>query len=285
MGSGVVDPDRRWKRRAPCPTPIGHRGRGSGLAGLGEPVLVARRGALIGRPDDDARLFQRLQPRRDSVAGCAGAPHDVGEVGCPSAISRTISSAQRSPTSSSAAAIGQGRPGSSANGSDGAADMRTASHSEFENQTYGSDVVDAVLRTRHARADALSTTSTTTSRSAGFGAGGVAGRDARGDHRRRTQRQAHRIRQRRVGSRSGGPAAGAAADPRRQGRVVTGVHRRRRRAVRREPAERGRRQAARVAVAAARRRRRGVRGAGVARRSRGGAHRVRRSTSPWCAGR
>ena len=94
--------------------------------------------------------------------------------------------------------------------------------------------------------------------------GGVTGRVAGGDHRRRTQRQAHRIRQRDLGARSGRPAAGASAHPRREGRVVTDFHRRRRSAVRRGAPDRGRRQAARVVVAVARRGRRGRRGAGAA---------------------
>ena len=62
---------------------------------------------------------------------------------------------------------------------------------------------------------------------------------------------------------------GPPPDPRRQGRVVAGVHRRWRRVVRRRPSDRGRRQAARVAVAVARRGRRSGRGVGAARRCRG----------------
>ena len=72
--------------------------------------------------------------------------------------------------------------------------------------------------------------------------------------------QAHRIRHRGLGARPRGAAAGPTADPRRQGRIGAGVHRRRGLLVRRGAPDRGRRQAARGAVEAACRGRRGRRG-------------------------
>ena len=52
------------------------------VAGFGEPVFVAARSVVIRRSDDDACALQGLQPRRDAVAGGAGARDDVAEAGC-----------------------------------------------------------------------------------------------------------------------------------------------------------------------------------------------------------
>ena len=110
--------------------------------------------------------------------------------------------------------------------------------------------------------------------------GRVGGRLAGGNHRGRTQRQAHRLCQRHLGSRPGRRKTRTPTYPWIERRLRTGVHRRRRPAVRvlathcRE--RRWRRQTTGLAVAATRGRRRGYRSAEHARWCKPGPHRPSR---------
>ena len=47
----------------------------------GEPIFVSGGSALVGRPGEDARALQGLQPRRDPVTWGTCARNDVAEVG------------------------------------------------------------------------------------------------------------------------------------------------------------------------------------------------------------
>ena len=163
--------------------------------------------------------------------------------------------------------------------------------SEFENQTYSRKPTCAVCYqmgmvttpcrpfSRPRRVPCAST---------GVRVGGVTGRVAGGHVDRRTQRKAHGVRQRDLGARPRRQATGASPYPWGQGRVIAGIHRRRRPAVRCGAADRGRRQAARIVVAVARRGWGSRRGAGAARwhrrgphRACGGGHRGRRETNAF----
>ena len=71
-------------RETACTLPHSKRASRTGMSAspdCGEPILVSGGSALVGRPDDDARALQCLQPRRDPVTRCTRARHDVAEVG------------------------------------------------------------------------------------------------------------------------------------------------------------------------------------------------------------
>ena len=53
----------------------------SARPGLGQPVVPAHGGVLVGLALDDAGLLERLEARGDPVARSAGAAHDVAEAG------------------------------------------------------------------------------------------------------------------------------------------------------------------------------------------------------------
>ena len=163
--------------------------------------------------------------------------------------------------------------------------------SEFESQTYPETDLRGVLPNGHGYdpgADSFSRPRRVPCASTGVRVGGVTGRVAGGHVDRRTQRKAHGVRQRDLGAGPRRQATGASPYPWGQGRVIAGIHRRRRPAVRCGAADRGRRQAARIVVAVARCGWGSRRGAGAARwhrrgphRACGGGHRGRRETDAF----